>query len=148
MAVNNIYNSGDIVMSLFQWSDEYSVNIAEIDKQHQYLISLINTLHDAMREGKGNEIIESVLIDLVSYLKTHFETEEFLMRKFNFPGLTQHINEHIQFVKEVVSLEREILQGNRAVTTRTIRFLKNWVAGHIHGTDKSYGPFLNKCGVN
>ena len=37
-------------MSLFDWKDDYSVEIAEIDEQHKSLIGLINRLYDAVIE--------------------------------------------------------------------------------------------------
>jgi len=40
-------------MALFDWNDQLSVGVAEIDKQHQELVKLINDLHEAMREGAG-----------------------------------------------------------------------------------------------
>jgi hemerythrin len=40
-------------MALIQWNDGLSVNVVEIDRQHQKLIGMINDLNDAMRQGKG-----------------------------------------------------------------------------------------------
>jgi hemerythrin len=44
-------------MALIQWNDSLSVNVVEIDKQHQKLVRMINELNDAMRQGKGKEAL-------------------------------------------------------------------------------------------
>ena len=42
-------------MAIIQWNDSLSVNVVEIDKQHQKLVAMINDLNDAMRQGKGKD---------------------------------------------------------------------------------------------
>ena len=44
-------------MSLITWDESLSVNVAEIDRQHQKRVAMINELHDAMKSGKGKEIV-------------------------------------------------------------------------------------------
>jgi len=41
---------------LFEWKDAYSVSNTLIDGQHKVLIGLLNSLHAAMREGKGRDV--------------------------------------------------------------------------------------------
>lgn len=38
---------------LFQWSDEFSVDIQEVDEQHKVLVGLLNELHAAILEHRG-----------------------------------------------------------------------------------------------
>jgi hemerythrin len=38
-------------VSVFAWSEKYSVNIQEIDNQHRRLIEMVDKLHTAMRQG-------------------------------------------------------------------------------------------------
>jgi len=54
-------------MALMQWNDSLSVNVGMIDKQHQKLVGMINELNDAMRQGKGKDILGKTLNELVAY---------------------------------------------------------------------------------
>ena len=63
-------------MPLFVWNDSYSVKVAELDNQHKKLIGLINQLYDAMKEGKGKDVLEVIFTELIEYTKNHFSAEE------------------------------------------------------------------------
>ena len=39
-------------MSVFAWSEKYSVNVREIDDQHKKLVRLVSQLHTAMSREK------------------------------------------------------------------------------------------------
>ena len=63
-------------MALITWNEQYSVNVSEMDIQHQRLFELINQLHSAMLAGKGNETMDGILHGLKEYTITHFSAEE------------------------------------------------------------------------
>jgi hemerythrin len=42
-------------MALFAWTQQMSVGMAKIDKEHRGLFDIINQLHTAMLGGHGNE---------------------------------------------------------------------------------------------
>ena len=69
-------------MPLIQWDDSLRVNIAEIDAQHRKLVGMINELNEAMRMGKGKEILGKTVQGLIEYTQTHFQTEEKYFEKF------------------------------------------------------------------
>ena len=51
-------------MAFFEWDDNYSVGVAEIDQQHQRLIGLINELHEAMTQGSSRNALVSAIDEL------------------------------------------------------------------------------------
>jgi len=73
-------------MSIIQWDESLSVKVKEIDAQHQKLINLLNELFDAMRVGKGNQILGGILHGLLTYTQTHFKNEEMYFDKFQISG--------------------------------------------------------------
>ena len=67
-------------MAFFNWEDRFSVGIAEIDMQHQKLVQMLNELYDAMKAGKGNDVLGKVLNGMIQYTASHFATEERYMK--------------------------------------------------------------------
>jgi hemerythrin len=51
-------------MPLIEWNTTFSVGIQKIDKQHMKFFSLINVLYDAIMQGKGEEVVGSVLKEM------------------------------------------------------------------------------------
>ncbi|WP_147819455.1 bacteriohemerythrin [Salidesulfovibrio onnuriiensis] len=133
---------------MIQWDDSFSVGVKEIDRQHQRLMELINALHDAMRSGKGNNVMGRILGELKDYTVTHFAYEEDLFSKHEYPGRLAHEAAHRKLVGQVMDFESQFVSGKAAITMDLMLFLKDWLINHIQKTDKKYGPFLNGRGVH
>ena len=67
--------------------------------------------------------------------------------KFGYPDAPAHKKAHRDLVEKVLAFEAGLKSGRAKVTMEIMRFLKDWLVGHIMGTDKRYGPFLNSKGV-
>jgi hemerythrin len=131
-----------------KWDQRFSVNIKVIDEQHKKWIGMLNNLHDAMRLGKGRDMVGSVLGELVDYTKVHFSTEERLMEKYGYALYSGHKKLHEDMVREVELLQSKYEAGETTLTIDVMQFLKNWLSEHIIGTDRNYAPFLNGKGVS
>lgn len=134
-------------MAIIAWSSAYSVNVAEIDKQHKELIRILNNLFDAMSKGKGQEILRPVLIEMANYTITHFGYEEKLMAQQGYPESTDHKGQHAAFIAKVQELMNKVKSGNSMITMEVGQFLKDWLIKHIGATDKKFGAFLNTKGI-
>jgi hemerythrin len=134
-------------MALIEWNDSLSVNIAEIDQQHQKLVAMINHMNDAMRQGKGKESLGKIINGLVAYAGTHFRTEEKYFEQFGYPDASQHIKEHQAFTQKAVAFKSDFEAGKLTLSTQVMMFLSDWLQKHIRGVDKKYGPFLNAKGL-
>lgn len=135
-------------MALFSWSNEYSVNIKEIDEQHKVLINLINELHDKMKIGKAKEILGGILDELVDYTIYHFKHEENLFTSHGYPDSDLHKTVHKGLVKQVKDLKNDFESGKTILSMDIMNFLKGWLGNHIQGTDKKYSSYLNSQGVS
>ena len=134
-------------MALVQWSNDLSVHVSEMDKQHQKLIGMINELHDAMSKGKGKEVVGKIVEGLLTYTKTHFSEEEKLMDKHNYPDADAQKKMHKVFIDKASQFKRELESGTLGLTITVSDFLSDWLKNHIQKEDKKYGPYLNQLGV-
>lgn len=134
-------------MALIKWNELLSVNIAEIDQQHQQIIASINELNDAMKSGKGNDVVGAIVNNLITYTVTHFKTEEDLFAKHGYPDTQKHKKEHAAFVNKVSGFRDGFEKRKSFLTLEVMSFLSEWLSHHILGTDKMYVQFLNRKGV-
>ena len=131
---------------LVRWSDRLSTGIRVFDEQHKKLVAILNDMHEALKSGKGREALADILRRLENYARTHFTSEEVIMRKYEFPGYLEHKREHEQFIAKVKEFRRRYEAGDLTLSFDVLKFLKDWLINHIMGTDKKYGPYLRSKG--
>lgn len=134
-------------MALINWDDSFSVKVAEIDSQHKKLVQLINDINDAMKQGKGKEVIGNVLNELINYTAVHFKTEEKYFDQLNYTETATHKLEHSNLVKKVVEFRTEFQNGRQSMTIDVLNFLVTWLKNHILIEDMKYSKFFNANGI-
>jgi hemerythrin len=134
-------------MPLLEWSAKYSVNVRELDWQHQQLFAMLNDLYDAMQAGNGRCVIGPVLERLLNYTEYHFRSEEELFRKHGYEQDASHRAEHAALGYRTKALKRRYDNGDMGVPAETLRFLADWLKTHIVASDTQYTAFLNAKGV-
>jgi hemerythrin len=134
-------------MALIKWNDNLSVNVSEIDNQHQQLIKLINNLDDAMKQGKGKLILGKIVTGLVEYTAFHFSTEEKYFAQFGYEDAENHVREHRGFVEKASDFKMKLDAGSIGLSTDIMNFISDWVKKHIQGSDKKYSAFFNEHGL-
>lgn len=133
-------------MSVVQWSEELSSGFKEIDDQHKELINRVNKLLDACNLGKGRQEIGDTLNFLADYVVEHFNSEEKYMKQYNYPGLSEQIEQHKYFVSYVGELKNEFEKNGPSISL-TMKLSKNlveWLVNHIMKIDKKAGAFLKE----
>jgi len=123
-------------MAFFTWSNDIAVGNSLIDGDHQKLIKMINDFHDAMEQGRGNDVIGKVLNNLVIYTKEHFKREEAEMQRIKYPRLLAHKLEHDKLIDEIAQLQASFASGKSMLTIKISKFLRDWLLTHIMQTDK------------
>jgi hemerythrin len=134
-------------MALIQWDKSFSVNVGEIDKQHQVLVQMINDLNEAMRQGKSKDILGKIIDGLVTYAVTHFKMEEKYFDQFEYASAFSHKKEHTDFTKKVAEFKSGFDKGKIMLSIEVMDFLSTWLQKHIKGSDMKYGPFFNEKGL-
>jgi len=134
-------------MSLFEWTDDYSLGIREIDDQHRKLLDIINELHGAIRAGLGREALSGVLDDMVRYAYSHFSTEEHYMERYEYPGQEAHVKEHQTFLEETEAIQDRLSGREQVLSLEVLVFLKDWLTRHILVIDRQYVSHFKSRGL-
>ncbi len=134
-------------MAFMNWDNSLSVSVAEIDRQHQKWIGLINDLHEAMKGGKGGEAVGKIIKELIAYTQFHFGTEEKYFKQFGYPDAEKHIKLHKEFVDKVQGFKNDFEKGKITLTIEVMNFLMQWLKNHIQSVDKQYSAFFNAKGL-
>lgn len=129
----------------FEWKDEFSVGISQIDEQHKTLISISNKFHNALINGEGASVIADVIKFLNIYVKVHFKTEEYFMKQFEYPDIDGHKKEHEELISFVDDLKRIVIKGEvgQEDAIKLNIKLAQWYIHHIGTSDKKLGSFLH-----
>jgi len=127
---------------LYQWSDEYTLGVEEIDKQHRRLIELADqvyqVLNDPWRLDKYNQILE-VLGELKDYTIYHFKAEEEYMVKIGYKKRFSHAIEHNAFVEKLNAVDlKEVDNAQEQYLRELLNFITDWIVTHIMKTDRLY----------
>jgi hemerythrin-like metal-binding protein len=131
-------------MPLFIWKPSYEVGIAEIDHDHRMLVGMINELYEAMKEGRGYELINQTMEQLLAYVARHFATEESFMRASGYLALEYHEQEHRRFTTMLMEMDQRRRQGHAPSSVEMMTFLCDWLRDHVTSVDKDLGSFAKK----
>ena len=129
--------SDDKPIKPFEWSDQLSVGVPQIDQDHRALISLINRCIAVLNNNEqDNKEIRTILNELVDYTQYHFQREELVLKVCKYPNWVKHQQEHQRLIDEVGQHIKEY--GHGELTAKALfRFLTDWLTNHIMGMDKA-----------
>jgi len=131
-------------MAAFSWSDDFLVGNQIIDTEHKKLVKLVNDFHNAMEQGRGNDVIGKVLNNLVIYTKEHFKHEEAEMQRIKYPKYLMHKLEHDKLIADVAQLQSSFTSGQSMLTIKISKFLQDWLVTHIMQSDKLLAAALRQ----
>ena len=134
-------------MPLVDWDESFHLNISEIDRQHQMLVTMLNDLYVARQFQKEKEELSKLLNRMSVYAAFHFAKEEDLLASFGYPEADRHMQEHSDFEKKVFDFENDFADGKVDLSMDVMTFLGNWLVDHIKGSDKHCARFLTERGV-
>lgn len=131
----------------YEWTDELSVGVPSIDRQHKVLIALINDLHIAIDSGKGQAQAKYILKKIINYAKAHFIYEEGLFTRHNYIATDEHLQSHRNIEVKLSELEENAKDPSYDLSEDLMTFLKNWLNNHILKEDMGYSELLTKHNI-
>ena len=125
-------------MAIVEWSEDFKLGEAEIDRKHWGLFALTNDLSDQHAQGAGDA---STIDAWAAYVGVDFEHEERLMRTVGYPKLDSHIELH-------VALARRVEEYKAAFERQAARFDSNgftaFLTDHILHEDMQFAKYHHR----
>ncbi len=127
-----------------QWRESYAIGIKEIDDQHKQLFDAIDKLFTACSNGKGKEEVGNTLDFLEDYTKVHFNDEQQMHIKYNYPEKSNHRNVHENFLKTFGTLKKQFdEEGASVLFVSTVnKTVLDWLIKHIGSMDKAFATYV------
>lgn len=129
---------GEIYM--LTWNESLKLGIDTIDTQHREIFDAINKLMASFDEGKEKESVYEVLEFIEAYVHKHFSTEEFYLKKYNYPEADLHIKMHKAFSDKLTEYKTHYKRTGltRLAALEMNNILIQWWNNHISKTDFKY----------
>jgi hemerythrin len=126
----------------FEWSDEYSVGILQLDAQHRQIIDLLGEFKACVDSAEADKLVPAALDKVNAYARFHLEREELLLRVRGYPEYAGHKAEHDAYRQKVATLQSQLIR--RDVAIRIANFLSEWWRYHILTSDQQYARFFRR----
>ncbi len=133
---------------LLEWSEHLSIDHAEIDEEHRYIIRLIDRLYNLPDNGHCLDEIEQLFGDLVDFMAIHFQHEERLMNEIDYPKLAAHAKEHDCLISTYASYFYDRGARDRIARQRALTELSMLIIDHIKAFDRPLALFSKANQVN
>jgi hemerythrin len=127
---------------LLVWTQDFSVEVEELDNHHKEMIRLISMLREAMDSNVGSEKITEVIVELFNYANYHFGAEEALFQLKDYPYTLEHCERHLEYRENLAELRDKFEAGIDSAFPDLLTYLYAWWTNHIMLEDKKYIPYL------
>jgi hemerythrin len=121
----------------YKWDSSLETGYDLIDNQHKQLVSALNKLLEACREGHGKEELAKTLDFMTGYTIKHFADEEKLQIKYQYPDYLTHKQYHDDFKITVKDLAEQLIQEGPTdeLVGMVNTSIGDWLLNHIKGDD-------------
>ncbi len=133
------------------WKDEYKIGVELVDQQHQELFKrlgdFIQTVRSDKEKSEKKVEVEKTLNFMGEYVVTHFDAEEALQKKYNYPDFENHHQIHEDFKAEVAEFKQKY-QESEYDEDFVMQFsgrLLTWLINHVATTDQDIGEHINSA---
>lgn len=125
------------------FDDSCLVGIPQVDAEHRQLFAIIQRVEDAL--GCDDDLVQvlafAAIQELIDYTRTHFASEERLMRAAGYPQLDAHLGLHSVLLHTVDDMALRVEVGDPAACLELSKFLFTWLIDHILLEDRTFAAF-------
>lgn len=130
-------------MPTLEWSDEYVLNVAQMDDTHQEFIELL-----AAVETAADADVVQAWQALVDHTEAHFHREDQWMHDTGFAAGNCHATQHRVVLQVMQHGAVQSRAGDLAMVRQMARELTVWFPQHAAAMDAALAAHLQKVGYD
>ncbi len=134
------------------WKEKYKVGVDLIDQQHKELFRRLSEFIQVVQseenwEGKIDAVKETLKF-MQEYVVFHFNEEESLQEKVNYPHIEEHKAIHADFKEMINDYARTFEKEgfNEEKIQELSAKLMTWLIMHVGKTDQKLGKYIMEAG--
>ncbi len=120
-------------MDIVSWKESYSVGNEEIDCEHKVFVTIIQRIHESVRDGDHRRVAR-LFAELVKYADFHFLSEENIMHDVGYPEADAHRAEHCKLLATLRS-KLDGIRAGKEVVAEIVPFVLEWFVSHTTKRD-------------
>jgi len=127
-----------------EWCSDYSVGHNLMDAQHRKLLQLCadaEALIGQVDDIDASERFHSLLNEISVYAQVHFATEEGMLKRIGYAGLTDQEASHCAYLEHMTDILLRTMRGEQDAVA-VYQFLTGWWLNHILVEDMQYKPHV------
>ena len=128
------------------WQESLATGNELIDKQHKSIFDQTENIL-SLEAGQVDKDLEEIFKFLINYVSTHFGHEESLMIQKSYPDFKKHREEHTYFTNELYNIVKRAVDAgslDQEYTDSLKLLVIEWLADHIHVSDRNFVNYLNE----
>lgn len=125
-------------MATIEWKSEWDTGIPVLDEQHREMFNTCVEMIEAIRNDRYYDFSEVIPI-IVSYVGTHFKTEESIMEEYQYPQMEEHKKIHADMYRRSRSLI-----GSTTLDEIVPNFLIEWLINHVDVEDRLLARYIQR----
>jgi hemerythrin len=138
-----MHDISEIPLLQIVWNQGLSVGNAEMDRDHEQFIAIVNELNQAIiRQETRTQILQRLQL-IILEAKGHFEREQRLFDEQGYPGAANHSFLHTKLMGEIVGAMTLFRDSEvREHWIKASLLIKGLLIEHLLNEDVRYGEFL------
>jgi len=127
---------------MFEWQEDYLIDIDRLDTQHRQLVSLLNKSYHDFLIGTSTEESDVVLVELLDYAAYHLNYEANMIVVSDRAISEKYLKDINLFRRKILKIQNYYFKSNRDNSRKMLSFMNRWITNHITEAKSFFADFV------
>ena len=120
-----------------EWLESYKMGDESVDATQKKLFDLTNEF----LASDDLTVLRPVIVSLCKQARAHFELEEAVMRRVNYPEKDAHMAQHQRLLERLIGRSMDVGKGHMNKPA-IAALMQDWAVNHVPLEDAQFAQFL------